>query len=1735
MADFIAQIKAQVNTKSFQSELRKLANETPVDVKTKLVLSDIDTNGIESKVQSALDRHKFTISISNIKFAGSTAHLGDTVNSALAKQVQYKIDTRQIDASISDITKKFNKLNSGKFTFNTGDAESRLESIGADLAEIQAIRDRMDFEDDKELVKSYAEISKAIKTAKNELKELADGSEKLANADDISAFGSKLSLWKDNNSKALKQFGGSIELLETRFRTLASSGKMTSSQLQEFEKAFRNIDMAAKAAGVSGKSFGQVFKESLGKLTGYFTTYEVIMRVSQATKQAVQTVVELDDALVDLQKTTTASAEQLNKYYYDANDIAKQYGSTTKDIIQSTADWSRLGFNLQDSQTMAKVASQFKSISPGMDIETATSGLVSIMRAFDISAEDALDGIASKINKIGNTAATSNTEIVTGLEKSSAAMAAMGTSFDETVALFTAGQEIIQDSSRMGNALRTVGMRLRGYNEETEELDDGLKNIAGDLYDLTVVAGKGGVSIFTDETQQHYKSVYQYLGEIADRWEELSEVQRQGFLNKAFAKTRASEGAAIISNFEAARKAIDDMAHSANSANDEMDVITGSLTYKLNALKETGVGIAQNLFARKDVGIIIDGATKILEVIDALTDKLGLFGSLAAGVMIGDLVKNFSKLSGVVTAVKTLGGAFNTLKLTSSIASTSGLGTAFTELASAIGVSTTALGVFASATGVLVGVLGALALDKLIVNASEANDIMSESADKFKSAKDNVVSLREKLRNNNQAIRELNDGTPLTFVEQDELAKLKETNGELRESIKLANEQQEESRKQLAEDSLSAYRKNFKELVDEQKVASRLEAPDLFLDSSSMTNLTDTIAMLRRIEELRESSGDEFAYADAYKEGKEFLREQLNLLSEYKKNLEDAKEYGTITSEQEDALKEIGAQMDFIYKELGDITWQAQKLDAFFGVDSMNALKNELVDLSKSGKLTIDAFSVDKYKPIRDFLDSIGMDWQSFIDDINAGAIDVDSMQRQIKEAFATDETSKQWNDFLAGLTDEDIEIIYELMKSGGADSFSIQDFKDYLDNLNKQSVNIPVKFDFEAEAKKVANVSTALANSLSNTGISIIDSEDTKSDLTNIRQTYGELKGYDESKLFENTANGIHLNREELRKLNIEYEKQNKSVLSKELLSATMEYEKQNRALMKIANTQSVEYEKQLEIVEGAKAEVDAINLKISAYNGLTSVYKKYQDSLSLADERAGYEAINSGYDSVKKLIAQGWAGDEEVRQYVDLLTSGSQQDWSAQELAKRFKELSKNKVAGKFKVTDFFTVDDDGNSTSKGIKNFFDAIIAKQKEVGENWVQLTGEKYEFNFDNQKVADALGVDIELVEQLVKAGSEAGLSLNMNDAVEVMANLSEKIRESDAELEKLGKNPVKVKFDTNDYDSEIEKLQGKLSKLDKGSKTYENVSLKLQKLVELKLEAEQPAYMKLDVSAFEGSAKTALTALQEYGRAVENLNRQKILSPKADTTELRKAVHEAAKNIKKLSDEEKLSIGIDPSWDLKTIKEKLQTGEITIPLTADTEQVKESVRTMISELQNYEISFKTVEDGSIKMFIKDIESSNPEISVGVSGMDEVNEYRKLIDEIPDGKNVKVVASTKGDKEVNTLTKDVNKVPNRKIEVKAETKGTKYVSNLHKAVANLNSKTITVTTNVRGAGEIASLKRLWSDIRNKNVTLTTTTTKVTRYKNIGTVQAYGSARNGNAYVRGKWGIPRKSHALVGELG
>lgn len=199
----------------------------------------------------------------------------------------------------------------------------------------------------------------------------------------------------------------------------------------------------------------------------------------------------------------------------------------------------------------------------------------------------------------------------------------------------------MQSESNRLTALKTLSLRIRGYSEDTEELDSELANITGEVIDLTKTASnQQGISLFTDASQEHYKSMVDYLGEISDIWDEIDEKSRTQLLEKLFGKRGASVGSAIIGNFDAVRDALKEMEGAAGAADAEMGIIQESIDFKLNALKETWVGTIQNIVDRGDLGTAIDGLTKLSEAIGWVIDKAGMLGTIGIGAGIFAGIKN---------------------------------------------------------------------------------------------------------------------------------------------------------------------------------------------------------------------------------------------------------------------------------------------------------------------------------------------------------------------------------------------------------------------------------------------------------------------------------------------------------------------------------------------------------------------------------------------------------------------------------------------------------------------------------------------------------------------------------------------------------------------------------------------------------------------------------------------------------------------------------------------------------------------------------------------------------------------------------------------------------------------------------------------------------------------------------------------------------------------------------------
>lgn len=538
--------------------------------------------------------------------------------------------------SITNLENSFTKLG-----LSTDEISSKMEAVKTEYATLQNMMGSG--ASGNEIVNQFEKVNSVLAETQNSFKQtkaeyslLATEYQRLTLANDIEE-------WNQKNTAATREVIAQNETYISSLRDLDVA--MTKVEHNNIATSFKQTENSMRALNKLGASFSNQFRQAIDSFKVWISATTVVMGAVNLIRQIPTVVNELDTALVDLRKTTTMTDAQLKEFYTDAPKIAKEMGVGTKAIIEQASAWSRLGYSSKNAATkMAKYSAMFKTISPGMNLDEATDGLVSIMKAFNIGNEnvdDVVDGIMSKINVVGNTQAVDNSDIVDFLTRSSSAMAEANNTLEQTISLGTAATEITRDSASVGNALKTISMRVRGYDEQTEAYTGDVEQLSGAIANLTKTAKTpGGISLFTDSSKQTFKSTYDLLKEISQIYSQLSDKNQAQLLEVLAGKRQGQIVASIIDNFSAAEKSMQSMADSAGNAQAEMDVAMDSIDAKANKLKQTGVAISENLLSRDNAKTVLEAANGIAEGFELATKHLGLFKTALLGLSVVESVKN---------------------------------------------------------------------------------------------------------------------------------------------------------------------------------------------------------------------------------------------------------------------------------------------------------------------------------------------------------------------------------------------------------------------------------------------------------------------------------------------------------------------------------------------------------------------------------------------------------------------------------------------------------------------------------------------------------------------------------------------------------------------------------------------------------------------------------------------------------------------------------------------------------------------------------------------------------------------------------------------------------------------------------------------------------------------------------------------------------------------------------------
>lgn len=640
MSNFSANIQAILDTTKIPSQIKDIEKKQIVLSKFKL-----DTSGLPSQIQASLDKHKFTIKLDGIKASNMEVSSKGIKRSVSEIQTAYN-DLIKLQQRINSTRIQISGLDGTKNKAQIVELSHQLNRLMADYNNLYSTfshgfsTDQID-----NLNRSFEIASDKISVINAKAKDTAASLTKVAapvSALKVQTLDNKMATWLEKNSRAAKDFGGSIEALRNKLSTLNATGQLTEAELNDIQREFKEVQQSAIAAGKTGMAFGTSIKGAFQSIARYVGVSTIIYQSIAALKEMFNNVVSIDTEMTELKKVTNETAASYAKFLSNSGAVAKEIGSTVTGIISSTADFARLGYGFEDSQELAKVANIYAVVGDEVEsVDVATQSIISTLAAYKDEITDTMQ-IVDKFNEVGNNFAISSGGIGDALQRSASSLAAANNSLDQSIALITAANTVVQDPDSVGTAFKTISMRIRGAKTELEEAGLETEGMAESTAKLRKeILALSGVDIMLNDNT--FKSTYDIMDELAEKWHELTDIQQASITELIAGKRQGNVVSSLMSNFDIARDVFETSEGSEGSATAEHAKWMDSLQAKLNQLQAAWEELSQAFMDDGFLKGLVDTGTDLLSILTDVVETFGTIPTLVIAIATAMSFKNIGK------------------------------------------------------------------------------------------------------------------------------------------------------------------------------------------------------------------------------------------------------------------------------------------------------------------------------------------------------------------------------------------------------------------------------------------------------------------------------------------------------------------------------------------------------------------------------------------------------------------------------------------------------------------------------------------------------------------------------------------------------------------------------------------------------------------------------------------------------------------------------------------------------------------------------------------------------------------------------------------------------------------------------------------------------------------------------------------------------------------------------------
>lgn len=362
-----------------------------------------------------------------------------------------------------------------------------------------------------------------------------------------------------NNS--LRSFKGAIGLevrqdsisklnaLNTQINQVAANSINASGKISKLSLDLQQLALSATRANGAMFAFGEQIGLAAKRFGAFTVAAGSFYAFVSAVKGSISNAINFQREMTRFAQVGNDSSFAIRGIQKEITNLSVSLGVSSKDLAESSVTLRQAG--LSATQTKVALESLAKaSLSPTFGtMKQNVEGLIASMTQFNIKAEK-FEGLLGSINAVSADFAVESGDIVSAIQRTGGAFAALGGQVNELIALFTSVRSTTRESAESiatglrtiftrvqredtVRALRELGINLRFTAEEANSLgNSGLKDQFVGAYEAIRRVSEGLKDL--RETDPRFSAIAEELGGYRQISKVIPLIQQQELAQRAY-------------------------------------------------------------------------------------------------------------------------------------------------------------------------------------------------------------------------------------------------------------------------------------------------------------------------------------------------------------------------------------------------------------------------------------------------------------------------------------------------------------------------------------------------------------------------------------------------------------------------------------------------------------------------------------------------------------------------------------------------------------------------------------------------------------------------------------------------------------------------------------------------------------------------------------------------------------------------------------------------------------------------------------------------------------------------------------------------------------------------------------------------------------------------------------------------------------------------------------------------